>query len=838
MRTIPLAKGFLGIALFAVVAGGGGAGSALAALDTVITTATKREGAVQETPVAVSAYNEDFLLKTGVDDIKDVMNLSPSFQASTNSSETQGLVIRIRGIGTQGNNPAFESAVGVFIDGVYRARAGAALSELLDVEQIEVLRGPQGTLFGRNTTAGALNITTRGPEFEWGGYAAVEYANRDRLDLRGSVTGPIVEDKLAFRVSALYRERDGLIDIIDNNVDRNKIGDLENLDRYTLKGQLLFEPSDNVSLRIIADYRKQNEDCCYPVTLENGVAATIINNVLGDTQIDPARPFDRQATVNSPVTQDVEDWGFSAELNIDFDTFTVTSITAYRDFQSFRQLDVDFTNADLINQDRDDGIEIFTQELRVQGNWGDIDWLFGLYFTDETIDLHSTLVHGADYEAFINARLGPLATAILGADYTGLAAALGGVTPGTGWAAGTGAIGDAFTSNNKNFSLFTHNVWNVTEKLDFIVGFRFTWDDKRGVSDINNDPANTPGCSAIQPALQGLPNFTLNDLGIVPGDQRRVKDVLAALGCLGITSPAFNYDLAQNDNEWSGIIGLSYDLTDDILVYANASRGYKAGGVNLDRAGTILSLTGDNTDPNNFLDPRFLPEIAYNYELGFKSAWFDNRLNVNIAAFYMDLKNFQLNTFTGFNFTPENVEDASSTGIELEIAAAPADGLVVQFGVTYIKADYGKNITDLTNILANERGLRNGTTPLPEISPLAGRQLTNAPRWVMTGALTYSFPIGNGGLEMFFHSDFRWSSAFNTGSDLDAVKLQPDYIVVNARVGVGDIDGRWTLEVFAENLFDEDYQQIAFDVPLQANDGFGTFLAPPRFYGVAARVNF
>ncbi|TDI62844.1 MAG: TonB-dependent receptor, partial [Alphaproteobacteria bacterium] len=172
---------------------------AVAQLDELIVTATKREQLLQTVPIAISVFDTTQLRNSGVDTIHELMSLAPSFQSSSSNSETQGNTIRIRGIGTQGNNPGFESAVGVFIDNVFRARAGIALTELLDIERIEVLRGPQSTLFGRNTSAGALNIITKGPEFEFGGYVEGTYGNYDMYDIRGSVTGPIVGDKLAAR---------------------------------------------------------------------------------------------------------------------------------------------------------------------------------------------------------------------------------------------------------------------------------------------------------------------------------------------------------------------------------------------------------------------------------------------------------------------------------------------------------------------------------------------------------------------------------------------------------------------------------------------------------------
>lgn len=854
-------------------------------IEEIIVTATRRAESLQEVPIAIAVYSTELLHNAGVDDIQELMNLSPSFQASSNVSESQGLVIRIRGVGTQGNNPAFESAVGVFIDGVYRARAGIALTELLDIEQIEVLRGPQGTLFGRNTTAGALNIITRGPSLEPEATLEATYGNFNEFDIRGTISGPIIADKLAARVSAQFLRRDGFV------TDFLTGADLDNKNRYQLKGQVLFTPNDRTDLRLIFDIRESNEDCCFPVTLNNDRdirPSDIINGVpnagnfpppsipippfppLG-TQVDPPNAFARQATSNSPTTQDVKEFGFSGELNVEFDKFNFTSITAYRDFESFRELDVDFTDADLLFNDRVDSTEIFTQEVRLQGVTGKLDWLVGAFYSDEQIGLRGSLTHGTDYLSFIDQRLGNLVLALFseGQPLAGLVdavggsqftfsgtdlflagfspftalAATGGAAPG-GWAGGTGAIDDQFSSDNTSFSIFTHNVFSVTEELKLTLGFRYNWDDKHAVSVINNDPANSPGCIGIRPALQFLPNNIIMETLGLTGDLRRVKDVIAALGCLGITSPGFSFDIKQSTNEWSGTAGLSYQVSEDVMVYGSFGRGYKAGGINLDRAGTTLTLVGDNTDPANFLSPVFGPEIVNAFEIGLKTSFPDSRTTINIAVYLNDYDNFQLNTFTGFNFQPESIEKVQSKGFEIELTTAPTDNLQAQFGVAYTKADYGDNITDTSNRLVNERGLRAGIAPfpvvlLPELSSLAGQQLTNAPRWVATGALTWSKAAFRGGaIEVFLHGDFRYSSSFNTGSDLDIEKLQKSFFLVNARGGIRLADGGWQIDLWAKNIFNKDYHQVAFDIPLQANATFGTFLADPRTFGVGVRTHF
>ncbi len=823
-------------------------------IDEIIVTTQRREESMQEVPIAINAFSDTVIQNSGIDDLKELTQLAPALQASSTNSETQGTVLRIRGVGTQGNNPAFESAVGVFIDGVYRSRPGAALAELLDVERVEVMRGPQGTLFGRNTSAGAIHLITAKPQFEAGGYVEAGFGNFSSYDVRGSVWGPLSET-FAVRLSGLAVSRDGLLD------DTVSGSDINTRERYTVKGQALWAPNEDVELRVIADFRNSDEDCCYAVhSAERPPGASIpviITNLLSPGgQTTPPNPYARQAQVTSgrPLRQDVEDFGISAELVWDIGNVELTSVTSYRDFTSDRHQDIDFTAADYLDNFRTDQIENFTQEIRLAGENGRLNWIVGAFYSDETIKLDGSVLHGAQYETFINIRLGPLVAAFFGpaigaTNFTELANIVSGgvVAPGTGWANGTGAVGDHFESDNSSLAIFTHNVFALTDRLDLIAGLRWTDEQKRGTSDLNLNPANSPGCNAIIPALASLPNLTLDDIGVAPGDLRRVKDVLSSLGCLGITSPAFEYDLEQNDDDFSGTLGLSFQASDDVMWYGSYSRGFKAGGINLDRAGTILTLTGDNMnieaaisgDPNrdNFLDPRFEPEIADTYELGVKSTVLDGRAYLNLALFHSEFENFQLNTFTGFSFIPESVEEVISTGFELDLQARLAEGLDVLFGYAYIDTEYGDNLTDVSNKLANERGFRTGTSLLPESSALEGRQLTNAPRTVLTGAVTFIRPIG-AELDFLFNATARWQDDINTGSDLDPEKDEPDYMLVNARVGIGQTEGVWSIEAWANNLFDEDYTQVAFDIPLQSNAGYGAFIGEQRTYGLTLRYNF
>jgi outer membrane receptor protein involved in Fe transport len=230
--------------------------------DVIIVEATRRASNIQDIPIAVTAITPKQLERQGITSIKDLASVAPGFNIQSSQTETQGTSIRIRGVGTTGNNIGLESAVGVFIDGVYQSRPGIALGELVDIEAIEMLRGPQGTLFGRNVTAGALVVRTKKPEMgQTGGFANLTYGNYNMVNVQGGINVPAGEN-LAFRATGSLHKRDGFL---TSSVDPD--AESHNRDRFVLRGQALWEPTDQTSLRLIADYQDVDENCCAAVTL-------------------------------------------------------------------------------------------------------------------------------------------------------------------------------------------------------------------------------------------------------------------------------------------------------------------------------------------------------------------------------------------------------------------------------------------------------------------------------------------------------------------------------------------------------------------------------------------
>ena len=316
----------------------------------IIVTATRREQDLQEIPLAVTAVGTEELDRQGIADIRSLSSVSPSFNLNSSDTETGGTTIRIRGVGTTGNNIGLESAVGVFLDGVYLSRPGAALGDLVDVERVEILRGPQGTLFGRNTSAGALNITTKKPSLDViEGFANATYGNFNLINVQGGISAPLVEDTLGVRISGSYRSRDGLL--------TNQLGEDQNdRDRYSVRGQLYWEPSADLSLRLIADFSSADESCCAAVVvreselfasgaafLANGLPADGGAPFIGSPDDQGSAFFQRLTNTTSDLANGFDNLGLSAELNWDIgDSATLTYIGSYRNFESFTSRSTDF----------------------------------------------------------------------------------------------------------------------------------------------------------------------------------------------------------------------------------------------------------------------------------------------------------------------------------------------------------------------------------------------------------------------------------------------------------------------------------------------------------------
>lgn len=831
-------------------------------VDTLIVTAQKREESLQDVPIAVSAFSEEIVRGAGVDDIKDLIILSPSLNVTSTQNEAI-TTARIRGIGTVGDNPGLESSVGIVIDGVVRTRNGISFGDLGEIERIEVLRGPQGTLFGKNTSAGLINVVTKQPEFEWGASTELTVSNFEGFGVAGSVTGPVVEDKVAVRLYGAHRNRDGFFDVETGNGPRTEAEDGDR-NFYTIRGQTLFVPTPDFEVRLTADYTERNENCCVAPFIQAAPDTAPLLNLLGGSnpQVGQEDPFSFVAQANRDTDQRVEDWGVSGEASWELGFGTLTSITAYREFDISSGQDTDFSNTDLVFRDSDlNGFtfETFTQELRLAGQAGNLDWQAGIFYASEDLERRDAIQLGGAFEPYVNLLLSQGASSTFLTDILnpiGLGAfapfgvpAIDGFTPipvGGALPLNGGSQGDVYNQDGESIALFTHNTYAATDRLDLTLGLRYTRENKEATADFSTP--NAPGCAAFEslfgPALDfALPQNQLllfnlsNALNTATGASLGPADVaqIASLTCVPVLNSdvfnSFEFDQERTENQVTGIAAASYRFTDDFNAYVSYSRGYKAGGFNLDRFNQAGSTPVDFTSViagTAEYPAQFEEETVDAYEIGFKTEWLSDQLLLNLTLFRQDFNDFQLNTFNGLSFFVTSLDEVVSQGVELETLWFPnfLPDLTFQGAVAYNDAE----VQEFT------------PTGFADVDILSGSQLPLAPEWYVNGSLNYTPEIS--GLRALFNLSWRWVSSSNTGSDLDPEKEQDAFWLLNARVGLGQLNDRWRVEAWAENLTDTEYFQVAIDSPFQGflppagPDSFNAFLGAPRTFGATLRTNF
>ncbi|KEO89352.1 TonB-dependent receptor [Erythrobacter litoralis] len=831
----------------------------------IIVTATRRAQDVQDIPLAVTAVSPQQLDNQGVDSIQEVVSVATSFTASNAQVASGSVVLRIRGIGTTSNNIGFESAVGIFIDGTYQSRPGVALTELVDVERVEVLRGPQGTTFGRNTSAGALNITNKRPDLnEVGGFVNAGYGNFDEISLQGAVNVPIVEDALALRVTGAYRERDGFITLVDET--GTPFDDSNDTDQWLVRAQLGFETEGGVRGRIIGDYSKSNSSCCSPIELyqsplvTGGAYAAVglgANGGNGQPTV-ATTPFDnatfrealndRVASANFAPIVDIDNWGITGEVEFPVgDDADLIFIGGYRKFASNETYDSDFTALDIFNVDLLDlELETITAELRLQGEAfeGKLNYIIGGFYSDEQIDQSVSFSLGSDYDANVGALLFVPTGGALGA--APLQTLSGGVNP-----AGTTNT-NRFQQSAQSYSIFTHNTFEVFDGFELTLGARYSWEEKEG--GFTQTTVNNQICPAILGAFGA---------GFIPAG---LEGPAVQLGCFGFTAPA---DLPQatqpglpaaflprtfqadfSDEELIYTIRAAYEISPEVNAYGSFTHGYKAGGINLDTTAAVAGA-----------DPTFLSEEVDAFEIGLKTRFLDNGLKTrfldnavtfNLAAFYEEFQNFQVLEFTGTAFQTFNVPLAETKGLEIESVIRPSRELTLNAAATILEASYPEDCA--------------GDQTAPQVVSLCGYDLTNAPQVIALFGALWEKPISDSA-EFFLsgqvriESDQRTSTqaivppSFPPGSNPTqaqvqaAAAAQPLIIAdvqdgnefINLRAGLRFNDGAYSIEGFVNNLTDNVARGVTFNTTLRgsgAANSRSAFPLQPRTYGVVLRAKF
>ncbi len=607
-------------------------------LNVVTVTAQRREESAQDVPLSVTAVDGEQLEDLRVENIENISLISPSISFNKTNAPAASSNIQIRGIGTTGQSRVFEGAVGVFIDGVYRTRSGQALSTFLDFDGLQVLRGPQGTLFGKNTSAGALLLNSQAPDLDSvGGFVAGSYGNYNAIDLSGAINIPVAEN-VAFRIAGSHSEQDGYLE--------NPEGDTQNDQKVdAVKASLLWEPTPDLSIKLIADYSVQDDEVGYGTfNAVNGVLTPLINGLtLANGFAIPSSDIDDyEASINTPTSTEVVDQGLA--LNIDWEVAggTLSSVTGLREYDTVQRGDADFSPADILIIDERFNSKFFSQEFTYAGELDgalNANYLFGAFYSDEELDMGRSLTWGRQAQAFWNPVLAG----------SGFPFGISNAAPGE-WA------DESLIGTAESLAFFTHWDFALTDTFNLITGLRYSEDDKTGAFNYNffRDPIFDPLAIA----------------GSAPG-------------------PVYARDFS--DEALSGTLSLQYRPSSDTMYYASYNRGYKAGGVNIDASGAGVpgsSLTP--LVPPVVTDPVFAPETVDAYELGAKFGWMDGGAQTNLAVFYSDIQDLQVAQFLGLIFTILNSPEAESYGAEFEHTQVLNDFLVWNASATWLpEASFG-----------------------------------------------------------------------------------------------------------------------------------------------------
>jgi outer membrane receptor protein involved in Fe transport len=844
----------------------------------IIVTATKREQTLQEIPVAVSVTTAETIERAQIRDITDLQSVVPSLRV-TQAQGQFATTYNIRGFGTSGNNLGLEPSVAVFVDGVYRSRAISQISDLPDIQRVEVLRGPQSTLFGKNASAGVISIVTKKPSFRFGGSVEASYGNWDAMVLKGYVTGP-VSDTIAASLAAGYNRRDGYLTNAATGTDVN------DRNRWFARGQVLFEPTDTLSVRLIGDYDEIDEVCCGVLNYQRS-AATLAVEAVGGRVNDPARPFDDVIFSDVDPVSKVRNWGGQAQVDYSYGPFTATSITAYRDTRLRADQDVDFTSARLATGANvgQANIETFTQELRLATDLqGPVNVLVGGYYFNEKLDTADQIVYGADFRNYANILIGgPITSPPNDFAVDQLEATIGALT-GQSFTNRFFASGQGFFNNlkqdNEAYSLFGNVDIDLFEGLTLTLGANYTHDAKDVVSDsVSTDVFSGLDLTAIgQTAIfrQGLATQVGTLLGLGgpataaqiaafaganPAGFAQVQAGVQAFAAANAANPAVNPLLAlrplqflppfQNfpnavedgesrDSDWSYMARLAYEVSDTLNLYASYATGFKASSFNLSRdsrplAADVAALRAAGLAVTN-LRPgsRFArPENSSVYELGIKGNW--GVASANLTFFRQILKDFQTNTFVGTGFIFANAEKQTTDGIEFDGLVRPTDELTLSLAMTYLDPRYD----------------RFTGSPLGDLS---GMDIITTPQLTASFGGQWDQPLGNGD-HIIARADFRYEQDTQDAQGLtEFITTNPDgtrnFDAARAaarpfRREVNDLNASLTyafdmgleVSVWGRNLLDDRYLVGIFDSVAQSRSISG-YSNQPRTYGVSARYKF
>ncbi|MCL1114449.1 TonB-dependent receptor [Shewanella basaltis] len=775
-------------------------------MERIMVTASKRPKGLQESPVAVSVVSSKAIEQAKVMDIDDLQTLVPTLrvtplQRSTNTN------FAIRGFGNGTNNTGIEPSVGVFIDGVYRSRAAAQIGDLPRLQQIEVLSGPQSTLFGKNASAGVISVTTREPAYYQEGKIEAGIGNFNQKVMKGYYTNGIT-DNLAFSVSGGFNTRDGYTESVSG------LDDVNNKDRWNVRGQALFEPTEDVKLRLIADYSKIEEACC---TVENSIngPTTAAVRALGGMDLDETSSFAYQSTLNSDPINNVKDGGVSLQIDVDFDGYSFTSISAVRNNESDFMNDVDYTTLDILTEGGYTDIDTMTQEFRLTST-GErtLEWMFGAYLFHEEVITGDTLYYGNDIRNYFDVLMAAGGAPGLLGGVEGVY----GLDPGTFFSSAS-AVSSDFEQDNDAYSLFASFDYHINDQFTAIFGVSYTNDQKEVTIAQNNTDVFSSLDLATEPTLFGVPIGSIPTLApAVP----TLQSLQFLPPMLGLPNGVENNKTDDSKTTWS--LRLSYELNDNINVFATAATGFKASSWNLSRYSSPFAsdqaalATAGIEQPNQVYGGRYAsPEEAKVYEIGIKTQ-FENG-SFNATLFDQTIEGFQSSIFIGTGYVLANAGKQSTQGLEFDSNYNLTDDWSFTLAGTFLDPVYDSF---------------EGASGLDGPTDLSGEKPAGIHEVSITAGVVYNFEVFNGA-DGYVRADYLYESDVKVAENTPE-SLSREVNTVNASTGLA-FDNGLSVQLWVRNLTNDEYLLSAFPPPIQAGS-FNGYPNQPRTFGANVSYQF
>ncbi len=771
-------------------------------LEEVIVTANRREQNLQEVPMSVSAFGGQFFKDSGVTDLAGLEQYTPSLKI-TPGTDSRATSVRIRGIGSVGTNSGIDPSVGIFIDGVYQGRAGMSIADLIDIERVEVLRGPQGTLYGKNTAAGALSIITRKPANDFESTVELVYANDNRAEVRGMLNTPLGNSGHAMRVT-------GFLVNADHRFNNTFNGEgLNDANKWGAKSRFLFDADGAGEVILTLDYSKEDTDCCALAAISYDGLSTLnapltaqrseeflaelgpvttpgprfglpvfdfmaFENTEGFSP-PPANPFADDYWLDSDTRNKVEVGGLGLEWNRDLaGEHSLTFINAWRHYESDSAFDGDFTAYGAVTASTAVSLDQYSSELRFASVSGQtLEYQAGVFAYYSEFDSIGTFNMGV-----------PLVNNI-----------------GLGFFFPIGSLNtDVNLYTTTSFAAFGQLSWTINDKWNATFGVRLTYEKKE-----------RQGSQITEGYFIDAPN---NIIDIPP-----------------VAGPNIIYDNKRSDLDLSPTINLRYFINQDLMAYASVSRGFKSGGFNQRRE------VADS-------DGEFDEEIATNYELGWKGTWLDRRLQVNGSLYFVDYEDFQAQGFDGSSIKVTNAGSLESMGMELDIAYVVSESIDFGSAIGFNKAKYSNFLNGQCTIeqtfteyyVTNGNvGLSPGFSNPPCLQNLKGEPLDNAPEITVSSYMQYEKLLSDDLLSVS-RFEHNYTDGFFLEQDLDENLKNDATHLINLRLSLRHLKNDWELALWGRNLLDEEYFVFGLDIPTVG--GYAGIVAPQTTYGLTFRRDF